>query len=87
MEEVVATTRWRVVLPGVGGVGLILLGAAAYLWIIYDDRLPTVLARPTPGDVGLWAIVRVAAAAALAGGSWLLAVAWIRARGHKARVR
>lgn len=72
-------------LQGVAGTALIILGAAAYLWIVFDDGLRAALSVPTPTGLSVWAVVRVAAAAALAGGTWLLAasqVTWRRQRGR-----
>ena len=87
MDEAEVPSRSRVVLGAVAGVGLLLLGAATLLWIVYADRLATMRLRPGPGDVGLWAVLRLAAAGALAAGSWLLAVAWLRARARRTRPR
>ena len=72
-------------LQGIAGVALIVLGAAAYFWIVFDDDLLTALSVPTPAGLSVWAVVRLASAAALAGGTWLLAVSqvtWRRERGR-----
>ena len=85
MSEVDTLSRRRLVLQAVAGTALIILGAAAYLWIVFDDELRAALSEPTPAGLSVWAVVRVASAAALAGGTWLLAVSqvtWRRQRGR-----
>lgn len=57
------------------GIALILAGAVAILWLVFDERLPTTTSTPSPGGLAVWAVVRVAAAAAIAGGAWLLGLA------------
>jgi len=84
MESPAAPAR-RLVLRGAAGVLLIIVGASAQLWLVFDDRLPTT--TPTPGPTGLtvWAVVRLAAAAALAGGTWLAASAMVNRRRSRGR--
>ena len=64
------------------GVALIVVGVGAFVWIFFsDDLFPN--STPTAERPGLWLVVRLVAAAAFAGGTWLLAVAHLRRQDHE----
>lgn len=85
MERFDGSTRPQRVLQALAGVALIVLGASAFLWIVFDDRLPTTTPTPDPASLTVWAVVRLGAAAALAAGTWLLALSVVDRRRHRGR--
>ncbi|GAA1436753.1 hypothetical protein GCM10009616_37290 [Microlunatus lacustris] len=85
MDTFDGSTRPQWMLQALAGVALIVLGASAFLWIVFDDRLPTTMPTPAPDSLTLWAVVRVGAGAALAAGTWLLALSLVARRRPRGR--
>jgi hypothetical protein len=75
-----ASARWQL-LQAVAGVALIVVGATALLWLVFDDHLPA--RTVNSANLTVWAIVRPSAAIALGAGTWLLAVAVVNRRRHR----
>ena len=64
------------------GLALIVVGIGAFYWTFFsDDLFPS--GTLTAERPGIWLVVRLVAGAALAGGTWLLAVAHLRRQGHE----
>lgn len=72
-----ARRQW---VQAVTGVTLLMVGASALLWLIFDERLPTTTSTPDPAGLTIWAVVRLAGGGVLAAGAWLLALAMVSRR-------